>query len=152
MIADLLLLVAITVIPTVELRGSIPVGLAMELNPVWVFSVTVAANCLIIPIAYFILDLAYDRWLSRWAFVRRQVTRVRRAGEGLVDRYELVGLMFFVAVPLPGTGAYSGVLLAWLLGTRRQASMLAIAAGVVLAGVAVTLIATGVLAGLRWLL
>jgi uncharacterized membrane protein len=99
-----------------------------------------------------VLDLTYDRWLSRWRLVRRQVERVRRTGARLIDRYELLGLTLFVAVPLPGTGAYSGVLLAWLLGMKRGASMLAIAAGVIIAGVAVTLIAGGALAGLRWLL
>jgi uncharacterized membrane protein len=151
-IRDLLLLIGITIVPAIELRGSIPVGLARHLSPVWVFAVAVAANCLIIPLAFVILDLTYDRWLSRFALVRRRVERVRRAGTGLVERYELLGLTLFVAVPLPGTGAYSGVLLAWLLGMQRQPSMLAIAAGVVIAGVAVTLIASGVLAGLKWLL
>lgn len=152
MILDLLFVAGITLIPAVELRGSIPVGLALELHPLAVFLVAVAANCLLIPPSFLVLDLTYERWLSKSAFVRAQVERIRAAGQKLVDRYELLGLMFFVAVPLPGTGAYSGVLLAWLLGTRRAASMLAIAAGVVLAGVAVLLIATGVLAGLRWLL
>jgi len=151
-IADLLLLIAITLVPAIELRGSIPVGLARNLPPIPVFLVTVAANCLIIPLVFAVLDLTYDRWLSRWWIVRRQVERVRRAGTRLIDRYELLGLTLFVAVPLPGTGAYSGVLLAWLLGTKRRGSMLAIAAGVIIAGVAVTLIAGGALAGLRWLL
>lgn len=152
MIRDLLLLIGITIVPAIELRGSIPVGLARHLHPAWVVAVAVAANCLIIPPAFLVLDLTYDRWLSRFGIIRRQVDRVRRAGTRLVERYELLGLTLFVAVPLPGTGAYSGVLLAWLLGMRRQASMLAIAAGVVIAGIAVLLIASGVLAGLRWLL
>jgi uncharacterized membrane protein len=152
MIANLLLLIGITMIPAIELRGSIPVGLARDLHPIPVFLVTVAANCLIIPLAFVVLDLTYDRWLSKWWLVRRQVERVRRAGARLVDRYELLGLTLFVAIPLPGTGAYSGVLLAWLLGMKRRASMLAIALGVVIAGIAVTLIAGGALAGLRWLL
>lgn len=152
MIADLLLLIGITVVPAIELRGSIPVGLARQLPPLLVFVVTVLANCLIIPLTFVILDLTYERWLVRWALVRRQVDRVRRSGARLVERYELLGLTLFVAVPLPGTGAYSGVLLAWLLGMDRRSSMVAIAAGVVLAGIAVTLIAGGALAGLRWLL
>jgi uncharacterized membrane protein len=151
-IVNLLLLIGITMIPAIELRGSIPVGLARDLHPIPVFLVTVAANCLIIPLAFVVLDLTYDRWLSKWWLVRHQVERVRRAGARLVDRYELLGLTLFVAVPLPGTGAYSGVLLAWLLGMKRRASMVAIAAGVVIAGIVVTLIAGGALAGLRWLL
>lgn len=152
MIWNLLLVAGVSLVPTIELRGAIPLGLALRLDPLAVFVVSVLANCLLIPPGFLALDLLYDRWLSRSAFIRRQVDRTRRAGQRLVERYELFGLLLFVAVPLPGTGAYSGVLLAWLLGTRRAASMAAIAGGVLVAGVAVMLIATGVLAGLRWLL
>jgi uncharacterized membrane protein len=151
-IRELLLVAGLTLVPTIELRGGIPVGLGMGLDPVRVFLTAVAANVLLIPPAFLVLDLTYARWLSRWGFVRRRVERIRSAGQRLVDRYELLGLTLFVAVPLPGTGAYAGVLLAWLLGTRRVPAAAAIAAGVLVAGLLVTLIATGVLAGLRWLL
>ncbi len=149
---DLLLLVAITIIPAIELRGSIPVGVARGFHPLWVFAVAVVANSLVIFPTFLVLDVAYDRWLSRWSVIRHQVHRVRAAGARYVERYKLLGLTLFVAVPLPGTGAYSGVLLAWVLGMERRGAGLAIVAGVIIAGVVVTLIATGVVAGLRWLL
>lgn len=144
-------IVGLTLVPWIELRGSIPLAIALGWDPVAAGATGIIANWLIIVPGYFFLDLFYERWFSRFAFIRRLVTRVREKGAGLVERYELLGLALFVAVPLPGTGAYSGTLLAWLLGLRRWRAMAAVAAGVAAAGVAVTLVATGALIALRTL-
>jgi len=141
--------VALTLVPWIELRGSIPLGIALGLHPLVAMAIAVAANCAIIVPGYFALELFYDRLFSRFAPFRRAVERVRAKGAGLVERYELLGLALFVAVPLPGTGAYSGTLLAWLLGMNRPRAWVAIAVGVTLAGVVVTLAASGVLAAVR---
>ncbi|MDQ7819976.1 MAG: small multi-drug export protein [Armatimonadota bacterium] len=146
---ELLLVAGLTLVPWVELRGAIPVGLALGQRPLEVLAVAVAANAALVLPAWWALDLAYGRWLSRWAPVRRQVERVRRSGEGYVRRYGLVGLTLFVAVPLPGTGAYAGAALAWLLGLPRAGALAAIACGVILAGAAVTLVATGAVSLIR---
>lgn len=147
--ANLLLVAAVTVLPWIELRGGIPLGVAMGFDPLVVFAVTVAANCLVIVPGFIALDLLYDRWLSRSAFVRRQVTRVREKGKTYVERYELLGLAIFVAIPLPGTGAYAGTLLAWLLGLPRRRAAAAIALGVLGAGVIVTIAVSGIAAIFR---
>lgn len=152
MIGDLLLLLAITVVPWIELRGAIPVGIAMGYHPVLVLGITAAANCVIIAPGFLALDLLYTRWLSRFPWVRRQVDRVRAGGNTYLQRYGLWGLALFVGVPLPGTGAYSGTLLAWLAGLNRWRAGVAIAAGVLLAGTVVTLVATGIITALRWVL
>lgn len=147
--ANLLLVAAVTVLPWIELRGGIPLGVAMGFDPLVVLAVTVAANCLVIVPGFLALDLLYDRWLSRSAFVRRQVTRVREKGKTYVERYELLGLAIFVAIPLPGTGAYAGTLLAWLLGLPRRRAAAAIALGVLGAGVIVTIAVSGIAAIFR---
>lgn len=147
--ANLLLVAAVTVLPWIELRGGIPLGVAMGFDPLVVLAVTVAANCLVIVPGFIALDLLYDRWLSRSAFVRRQVTRVREKGKTYVERYELLGLAIFVAIPLPGTGAYAGTLLAWLLGLPRRRAAAAIALGVLGAGVIVTIAVSGIAAIFR---
>ncbi len=147
---NLLWLVGISLLPGVELRGSIPLGVGLGIHPLLVFGITVITNCALVPPYLLFLDLFYDRFLSRWAWFRRlMVERVRVKGEGLISRYGLAGLALFVAVPLPGTGAYSGATLAWLVGLDRRKSVVAVAAGVVGAGVVVTLAATGVFAALR---
>lgn len=146
---DLLLLIGVSVVPWVELRGAIPLGIAMGHDPLWVMAVAVASNCLVILPGFLALDLLYTRWLQHLPSVRRQVERVRTKGAAYVERYELLGLAIFVAVPLPGTGAYAGTLLAWLLGMDRRRAAVAIAAGVLTAGIVVTLTAAGAAAVLR---
>jgi len=145
----LLLVVGLTLVPWIELRGAIPVGIALGYPPALVCLLAVAANCLVIGPGFLALDLLYDRWLSRSAWMRRQVARVRATGGRYLERHQLLGLALFVGVPLPGTGAYAGTLLAWVAGLNRARAAAAIAAGVVLAGLAVTLLSTGVLAALR---
>ncbi|MCS7236107.1 MAG: small multi-drug export protein [Armatimonadota bacterium] len=148
--SELWWLAALSLVPWVELRGSIPLAVAVGYPPLASFVACTAANLLAIPLGWAFLDWTYRRWLSRWPWVRRQVERVRRRGEGYVRRYEALGLALFVAVPLPGTGAYAGTLLAWLLGLPRARAWAAVAAGVVLAGIVVTAVVTGVVAGWKW--
>ncbi|MDQ7859840.1 MAG: small multi-drug export protein [Armatimonadota bacterium] len=142
-------LAALTLLPWIELRGSIPVAIALGWHPLTAAALAVAVNCLLVPPTYFGLEWFYARWLSRVSLVRRVVEGVRGRGGALVERYELLGLALFVAVPLPGTGAYSGTALAWLVGLPRWRAMAAVAAGVAGAGVAVTLLATGAAVALR---
>ncbi len=148
---SLLIVAAVTLLPWVELRGGIPLGVAMGYHPVLICAVSVAANCLVIVPSFVALDLLYSRWLGRLPWMRRQVGRVRAQGGRFVERYELLGLALFVAVPLPGTGAYSGTLLAWLLGLDRRRATIAIAIGVLGAGIAVTLAVTGLISFLNLL-
>ncbi|MDR7418772.1 MAG: small multi-drug export protein [Armatimonadota bacterium] len=142
-------LALLTAVPWIELRGSIPLAVALGWSPLSAALVGIAANCLVVVPCYYFMQLFYDRWLSRVTLIRRAVERVRVKGAGMVERYELLGLTLFVAVPLPGTGAYAGTTLAWLLGRRRWRAMGAVAVGVVLAGIAVTLLTSGAAVALR---
>lgn len=147
----LLWIAALSLVPWVELRGSIPLGIARGYPPFWTFLLCTLANLLVIVPGWLVLDLSYERFLSRITWVRRQVERVRAKGTPYVERYELAGLALFVALPLPGTGAYAGTLLAWLLGLPRARAWVAIAAGVAVAGAIVTAASTGLVAGWRLL-
>lgn len=143
-------LVGLTLVPWIELRGSIPLGLAWRLPWPAVVSVAALTNALIFVPVYAGLALLYDRWLKGTP-VGTLVEGVRRRGRGLVERYGALGLALFVAVPLPGTGAYSGTALAFLMGVPPVRAFLAVGAGVAGAACIVTLVSTGVLAGLRLL-
>ncbi len=68
-----------------------------------------------------------------------------------MQRYGALGLLLFVAVPLPGSGAWTGSLIAVVLGLKKRYAWPAISLGVVIAGVLVTLASAGVLKGLEWL-
>ena len=77
--------------------------------------------------------------------------RVRLKGEAQVQRLGALGLFLFVAVPLPGTGAWSGAVLAVVLGVRRRYAFPALALGVVAAGLLVLLLTGGTVYGLNYL-
>jgi uncharacterized membrane protein len=146
-----LMLLVITCIPYIELRGSIPVGVGLGLDPVEVFAVCTIANVLIILPIFLFLDFAYDKVLSI-GWVKRniegKVESARRAAKRRVERYGYLGLAAFVAIPLPGTGAYSGCLASFLLDMERRRSILAISLGVVVAGILVSLASVGIFSAL----
>jgi uncharacterized membrane protein len=135
----------LTVSPVSELRGGIPVGiLKYHLDPLLVFFIAVVANALIFFPVFFVLRLFYDKVLFRIPLFNKYLDSLRKRGKPKVDRYGFWGLALFVAVPLPLTGAYTGTILAWLLGMDWKRAFPAVALGVVVAGVVVLLITLGV--------
>lgn len=139
------LLMAMT--PVVELRGAIPYGLANGLNPWLTYLAAVIGNMIPVPfIMIFIRQIFF--WLrqrSKWLGERVDwlVARAERKSE-LVRKYALVGLTILVAIPLPGTGAWTGALVAALMDIRLRQSFPAVFFGVLIAGVIVTAIGLGV--------
>lgn len=157
MIRDILILFWITMIPAFELRASIPIGIlthrvdlpfglhfeGMGLSWPWVFVICVLSNMLLGIILYPLIDrfihlLEHIPLFGR--FWRRQVERTQRKIHPYVERWGAIGIALFVAVPLPGSGSYSGALGAYLLGMSYRRFVLANALGVTLAGIAVTAI------------
>lgn len=143
---DLKLIYAIilTIMPVTELRAGLPIAIvyAMEHNiPVMlVFLLIILLNILMIFVIFYLLDLAY-KVLRNIEFFKKIVGKFLKRFQKKVDKferkYETLGffaLVLFVAVPLPGTGAWSGCLISWLLGLDRKKSILAIASGVFIAG------------------
>jgi len=135
----------ISIVPWLELRGSIPIGIIMDLDITKVFLVSLLGGILVIPVLFIALDHIFpivrrikiiDRLYMIWE------TRVHRKYEKYAD-WEMLGLMIFVAIPLPGTGVYSGTFLAHLLGLNRKWSFLVISLGAAIAGILVSLIALG---------
>ena len=130
-------------LPIAELRGGLPYALAGGLPALPAYLMCVAANALVGPLVFLFLS-SLHRLLDRWAvyhrLFERLVERSRRKIHAAVERYGYWGLMVFVAIPLPLTGAYTGALGAWVLGMRPWKAVLFIALGVALAGVAVTLV------------
>ena len=141
----------ITMIPWIELRGSIPAGILLGLNPVTVLIVALAANILVIYPAFIFLDFFF-KLMEKIPFMNCIINKTQRKVRPYVDKYGFIGLMLFVGVPLPGTGAYSGALAAHILGVKNKKAFLAIAAGVAIAGVLVTLMATVFKETLGWIL
>jgi uncharacterized membrane protein len=144
MTREIALTLLATVLPISELRGGIPLGISLGLDPWFTFSIAVIANALIFFPIFFALRLFYDKLLSRIPLFNKYLDNLRKRGKPKVDKYGFWGLALFVAVPLPLTGAYTGTILAWLLGMNWRKAFLAIGLGVIVAGVVVLLITLGV--------
>jgi uncharacterized membrane protein len=146
----------ISMVPLIELRGAIPYGLAIGLDPFLTYALAIVGNCLPVPfILFFIKKILAWMQASRVRFLRRVATFVVEKGQRgfrKVQRYAVFGLYLFVAVPLPGTGAWTGALIAALLDMRKRYAFPSIFLGVITAGVVMSLITGGVLAGLEFLL
>ncbi len=130
-----------TVSPISELRGGIPLGiLQYGLDPLLIFFIAIIANALIFFPVFFALRLFYDKLLYRIPLFDKYLDNLRKRGEPKVEKYGFWGLILFVAMPLPITGAYTGTILAWLLGMDWKKAFPAIGMGVVVAGAIVLLI------------
>jgi len=132
-----LAIMALAALPVIELRGAVPLGLALGLHPAWVYLLAVVGNMLPIPFVYHLL-VPVRRHLSASPGMRRFVDRhlnqvLRRSTT--VAKYGFWGLVVFVGVPLPGTGAWTGAIAASLLGMRFRPAMVALTTGTMLAGI-----------------
>ena len=128
-------------LPILELRGGIPVAMGLFHFPwYYAFFLGVIGNLLPVPFILLFLDYA-TRILSRVHFFERILNwifeRTRRRGE-IIQRYEKIGLVLFVAIPLPVTGAWTGALATVIFGLRFRHAFLSIFIGVLIAGVIVT--------------
>ncbi|MDD2496626.1 MAG: small multi-drug export protein [Desulfitobacteriaceae bacterium] len=134
-------------IPVTELRAAIPVGIAMGIPPLEAYFLGVIGNIIpIIPLLLVVPPLY--RFLSRirlfQRFLGEFIERTRAKGRQ-VEKYGALGLLIFVAIPLPGTGVWTGSLLAFIMGINFWLSLVALSLGVILAGFAITLASIGFL-------
>ncbi len=169
MIKEIIILTLITFIPFFELRASIPVGIlkgsvdlpfGLTLSgfgmPWWqVIIICVIANMIVGPVVYLLLYYLTDRLIKyKWFakpyiyFVNKKQKKIQTA----VDRWGELGLAIFIAVPLPGTGSYTGALGAYLLGLKLRKFIVANCIGVLIAGILVTMITLGLMSGAEFLL
>jgi uncharacterized membrane protein len=136
-----LVVIITSALPILELRGGIPVAMTL-FGFSWYYALllSVIGNILPVPIILLFLNSMIpvlskikpiDQFLS-WLF-----ERTRRRGK-IIERYERIGLILFVAIPLPVTGAWTGSLAAVLFGIRFRQAFLSILAGVLIASIIVT--------------
>jgi len=144
MTREIALTLLATVSPISELRGGIPLGiLEFGLDPLFTFCIAVIANILIFFPVFFALRLFYDKLLFRIPLFNKYLNYLRKRGKPVLEKYGFWGLTLFVAIPLPITGAYTGTILAWLVGMDWKRAFPAVGLGVIVAGVVVLLITLG---------
>lgn len=146
-----LLTMLISMIPVIELRGGVPAGVAMGLPVPAALAAGVLGNMFPVP-----LVILFIRRIFKW--IRAHDAKLGRVVDRIEDRayakmqnktlvrYEAWGLLLFVAIPLPGTGAWTGSLIAALMDLRLKNAVPVIFTGVVIAGLIMTAITYGVTA------
>jgi uncharacterized membrane protein len=139
-VKDILVTLLLAMAPISELRGAIPYAWSQGMNHIWAYILAVGGN--IIPVIPLLLFLGpVSRFLRRFSFFDKfftwWFTRTLRRSR-LVEKYEALGLILFVMIPLPITGAWTGSVAAFLLGIRFRLALPAIILGVLLAGIIVS--------------
>ncbi len=139
--------VIIAMLPIAELRGAIPWALTLgDLD--WMTAVPLAILGNLVPVPFILLLLGpVSNFLSRWSvfdrFFQWLFARTRKRSK-TIERYKAIGLILFVGIPLPVTGAWTGSVAAFLFGVRFWPAMFCVFIGVCLASVVVTLATLGV--------
>jgi uncharacterized membrane protein len=136
-------LIIITLIPTLELRASIPYGILNGMDWWLVFFVCVVANVILGVVVYFLLDKFVDL-VTKIKFIdkiySKLVERTQKKIKKYVEKYGEFGVALFIGIPLPGSGVYTGALASYLLGLKYKKFIIAEVIGVVIAGTIVTLV------------
>lgn len=136
-----LIVFLISMVPLIELRGAVPVGIGMGLNPALVYVLSIIGNMLPVPFIFF-----FARKVLVWGSDKKFIGKFfkfclekgekggkklkEKAGKGL-----FFALLLFVGIPLPGTGAWTGTLAASMLDMDFKSSIIAVMLGVLLAGI-----------------
>jgi len=143
-------------LPVAELRGALPIALfVFDLSPVTAYVWTVMGNLIPIPVIYLFLPRLMALTLKHTPRINRRFdTFFDRLMKKYGNQYSKWGAFFlflFVAVPLPGTGAWTGALLAVLFRVQKRYAIPFIALGVAMAGILVLALSLGVFQGMRFL-
>ena len=145
-VGKVLMTMLLSMVPVLELRGAIPIGVANGLN-FWVaIGVSIIGNLLPVPFIILFIRKVFT-WLRRLSrkldgLVARLEQRAKKKSD-VVLRYAFWGLVVLVAIPLPGTGAWTGALVAAMLDMRLKRAFPAIALGVLIAGTIVAFVTYG---------
>lgn len=138
---DLIKSILLSVLPIAELRGGIPYALLHNIDPITAYIVCCGANILAFPIVYFFLGVLHPIFMKvkfYESLFEKIVARTRLKVEGNIDKWGFWGLMVFVMIPLPVTGAYTGSFAAWIFGIKKRKAFMAVSLGILIAGVIVS--------------
>ena len=139
-----LYVIFMAMLPVVELRGAIPLGLILGFSLVKSAILGILGNILVVPLLLNIFVPALE-FLEKTNFCKKIViwikTRTIKKSSRLIEKYSLLGLFLLVAIPVPTTGAWTGSVAAVLLGLGFREALLTIILGILSSGIIVSLIA-----------
>lgn len=134
-------------LPVLELRMAVPWGIMNDLPLLPVLVVSIIGNMLPVPFIMKFVRIVFAWLKKKSTWLSRVIEKIEKRAEGkgdLIKKYEMWGLFVLVAIPLPGTGAWTGALVATLFDLRMKNAIPIIAAGVTVAGIIMSILMYGV--------
>ncbi len=141
----------LSMVPVLELRASIPVGCSLGLSPWQCALAAIIGNMIPVPFIMLFIRKIFDFLRKHWPLMGRFVKKMEAKAERkkpLVQKYAIFGLVLLVAIPLPGTGAWTGALVAAMLDIRMKRAIPCVFLGVILAAAIVTMLSYGIRFGI----
>ena len=135
--------ILLSILPISELRGGIPYAIANDINPILAYFICVGANILAFPIVFLFLEFLHPLFLKIEIYkelFNKLVLKTRKKIDPKIKKYGFWGLMIFVMIPLPVTGAYTGSFAAWLFNIPKKKAFIAVCIGLMISGLIVTVI------------
>lgn len=142
-----ILVFIISMLPIVELRGGLIAASILDIEFVKAFIICFIGNIVPLPFILLLIEKIFV-FLKRFKFSKKIIVKLEKktlAKREQIDKYGYLGLLLFVGIPLPGTGGWTGSLLAALLKMDRKKAFIYIALGVLLAGIIMSVISYGIL-------
>ena len=141
MFQDILFTFLISFSPFGEARAGIPYGELVGLPIILVFTIGLTANLLVFPVFYKVIELANKNLWKNPLYKRTAIylsSRARTKTKTIIKKYGVWGLMVFVMIPLPVTGAYIGTIASYIFGISYRKSLIAISSGITISSIMVT--------------
>ncbi len=140
----------ISMFPILELRGGLIAASLLNMNPVTSFIICFIGNLIPIPFILWFITPLFDK-LKKTKRLSKLVNKIEnkaKSKKDQIEKREFWGLLLFVGIPLPGTGAWTGSLIASMIGMNKKKSLLAAILGVTLAGIIMMILSFGLLKGI----
>ena len=140
----------ISLMPILELRGGLLAATLLKIPYLRALIICIVGNILPIPFVLLLLEYIF-KLMEKWKPTKKIVDWLIKKGNSKrsqIDKYGYLGLILFVGIPLPGTGAWTGSLVAILLGLDKKKSFICILIGVLLAAVIMSIVSYGILGNL----
>lgn len=140
----------ISLLPILELRGGLIAAALLGLDPLPSYIISIIGNLLPIPFILLLINKILD-WMrnsKHFNKIAQWLDKKVEKHKGQIEKYGYLGLVLFVGIPLPGTGAWTGSLIASVLEMDRKKTFLAVVIGVIMASIIMMLLSFGILANI----
>ncbi len=145
-----LLVFVISLMPILELRGGLLAAALLGLDPIPSYIISIIGNILPIPFILLLINkiLEWMRKSKHFSGIANWLDKKVEKNKGQIEKYGYLGIVIFVGIPLPGTGAWTGSLIASVLEMDRKKTFIAVLLGVIIASIIMMILSFGVVANI----